>query len=510
MDQSDQLDQRHLWLYATVALTGLCVMGAELAAGRLVAPYYGTSTFVWSAIIGAVLGSMAVGQVLGGRLSRTDRPGRALLWVLLAATGALLMLPVAGPPLMSGTLEWFTGGRYEILVASVLGVTSLIAVPLLALGACNPLLMHLILDQSDHVGSVSSRVYAANTFGSLVGTYLTGLLLIPWLGTTATIYLLAGILCGLALLGALVGGMLDAKLLAFTLAAWLPAAGLLVDNDPADGQTVVERETAHNHVEIIDGRYQRKMVFNDGYAKQSVLPHNRGLSLHGIWGQFATAPAFRTEASASGRVLMLGLGGGTAARNWRGLYPNWSIVGVEIDGEVLELGRRYMDMPEEIETHAADGRSFLHYDDRRYDVVIVDAFEFPYIPFHLTTREFFEQVRDHLRPGGAVVLNVGRDGKRDQLVHAIGRTLTTVFDHLQRADVANRSNAFLVATDHAPDRMVGLEALELDRAAHRHLEKLNAPTPFRPDPNAPLLTDDRAPVEWITDLTLIKHVLNDS
>ena len=508
MSQASDDERPRVWIYAAVALTGLCVMGAELATARLVAPFYGTSTFVWSTIIGAVLGAMALGHLVGGRLSRTRRPMRALVLVLLAAAGSLAALPVAAPPMMESTLEWFVGGRFGILAASLLGVTALIAIPLLALGACSPMLLHLVVGKSDHVGSVASRVYAAGTIGSLVGTYLTGLLLIPWLGTSATIYALAAALMVVALLGAAFSRIFDAWVVGASLIACTPALGLGASQTEAG--VVVERETAHNHVSITDSAYRRTMRFNDGYAIQSVLPHDGSLYLDDIWGQFATGPAFLPQTRSRGRLLVLGLGGGSAARNWRELYPGWSIVGVEIDAEVIDLGERYMDMPADIETHAADARSWLRRDERQFDVIIVDAFEFPYIPFHLTTREFFAQVASHLRPEGAVLINVGRDGHRDRLVHAIGRTVRTSFEHLQRANLRNRSNALLVATDHGPENMVGLQALGLRPIYARRLARLRRPEPFEPAERAIVLTDDHAPIEWMTDLTLLEHVLDES
>lgn len=204
-------------------------------------------------------------------------------------------------------------------------------------------------------------------------------------------------------------------------------------------------------------------------------------------------------------MLILGLAGGTAARTWQRLYPEWHVVGVEIDGGVLEMGKRFMGLPDSVETHVADARVWLRGDERQYDVIIVDTFEFPYIPFHLTTHEFFTEVKAHLSPGGAVLVNVGRDGKDDRVVHAIGKTLQGVFAHLERVQLHNRSNAMLVATEHAPAQVTGTETLDVPALYARQLDDLARAQAFEPSTNAPRFTDDHAPVEWLTDLTLVNY-----
>jgi spermidine synthase len=495
------------WLYVASALTGFGVMGAELGVARMVAPFYGTSTFVWSMVIGAVLGSMTLGHLLGGRLSRGAGPGRALLVALGVAALALLLLPLAARPLMGGTLDWFQGGSYGLLGASALGVSALFGAPMVALGTTGPLILHLALDDTAQAGTVGARLYALGAGGSLLGTYLSGLVLIPWLGSTWTVWLLALVLGLLAASGlwlrraagkATVAGLIWVALVGG--AAWGSQ-----QTEAAEG-VLEERETLYNYVRVEESRWRRSLRFNEGYAVQSVLPADGSLYLRDVWGHYAMAPAWTTGGAPS-RMLVLGLGGGSVARSWRALYPEAELVGVELDPDVIELGQRYLELPRDIETHAADGRAWLRGQERQFDVILVDAFQFPYIPFHLTTVEFFTELKRRLAPGGVLMINVGRDGNRDQVVHAIARTLSEVFPHLWGAEVRNQSNAILVAAEHPFEEAVGLGALGLPTSARLHLRRLRRLRPWKVQPKAPVLTDDLAPVEWMTDLVLIQHML---
>lgn len=501
-----ELLPRRSWLYAASALTGFGVMGAELGVARMVAPFYGTSTFVWSMVIGAVLGSMTLGHLLGGRLSRGDKPQRALLIALALAALALLLLPLAARPLMGGTLEWFQGGSFGLLGASALGVSLLFGAPMVALGTTGPLILHLALDDSSQAGTIGARLYALGAGGSLLGTYLSGLVLIPWLGSAWTVWLLALILGLLAASGvAWSRGAGKAAAVGLAWMAVVGAAGWGSQQSEAAEGVLEERETLYNYVRVQEDKWKRALRFNEGYAVQSVLPSNGSLYLRDVWGHYAAAPAWTTHGEPR-RMLVLGLGGGSAARSWRALYPEAELVGVELDPDVIELGQRYLELPRDMETHAADGRAWLRGEERQFDVILVDAFQFPYIPFHLATVEFFTELERRLAPGGVLMINVGRDGKRDQVVHAIARTLSEVFPQLWGAEVRNQSNAILVGARHPIGEAVGLEALKLPAQERLRLRKLRRLKPWRLHADAPVLTDDHAPVEWMTDLVLLRHM----
>jgi spermidine synthase len=280
---------------------------------------------------------------------------------------------------------------------------------------------------------------------------------------------------------------------------------------PPGSHVVFSAESPYAHVEVIETRRgERYLRVNEGYAVQSYAPANGGLPLEGPWGFYAAAPAF--GAREPRRALFLGMGGGSAVHAWRHLYPQVVLTGVEIDPVVVRAGREALGFPlSGVEVVVADARPFVEAAVARgtsWDVVVIDAVQFPYVPFHLATTEFFGAVAKCVAEGGAVVMNVGRHGEDDAVVDAIARTAATAFPHVRRADLANGVNSLLVATHHAPAEDLGFarlpvtpqHAAELARVAARMPQARRATW----SPTTPVLTDDRAPVEWLTDRTVLR------
>lgn len=487
-------------LYGAAFSVGAATMGAELGAARLVAPFFGTSSMVWALVIGATLLSLSVGQLIGGWLSGRGVGWRGVAWMLTSSAVVLAALPLLGRPLMAGTLEYFYSEAYGTLLASALSVTFLTGLPLLAMGAVGPIFLQLAITDAKRAGQIGSYLYAWGTIGSLLGTYLSGLLMIPLLGTARTLWFFAALLLVTAaffafprrpLLVTLVG------VVAF-LGAGMTTAPPIKD---LPGQ-IFEAETAHNYVAILDRRGQREMVFNDGFAVQSIYRED-DLILEGVWGYYAMAPAWTTTGRPED-VLLLGLGGGTSARQYRAMYPEARVVGVELDPGVVEAGRRFMGLPEDIEVVIEDGRTYLTVTNEHYDLILVDAFQFPYVPFQVTTKEFFALLQSRVKPGGAVLLNVGRDGERHDVVHALVRTAREVFPHVAAVDVPRTYNTILYAGEHPLSEAVGLNSLGLLPEHRMLLGRLSTPGPWDVPPSTSVLTDDRAPVEWLTDLIVLR------
>ena len=495
-----------VFLYLISFVTGLSVMGGEVAAGRLVAPYYGTSNIIWALIIGAVLASLALGQWLGGCVSRRRAPLPVIGWLLIVAGVLLALLPLAGRPLMHQSLDLFAQGRMATMATGALVITALLGLPMLALGAVGPVVIHAAVDHADNTGPVAGRLYALGTAGGLLGTYLSGLVLVPWLGTRATFWL-----CAAPLFAAGAFALLRAPSRRVLLLVVAGGPALLVLAEHGTGRSasapdcVLEAETAYNHVRICERNGQRRLLFNEGYAVQSLYPLDGSLPLSSVWGWYAAAPAFTRGPTRA--VLLLGLGGGSAARVYRHLYPAAAVTGVELDPVVVEAGRRWLGLPADVRVVVDDARAFLGRDTARYDVIIVDAFQFPYVPFHLTTVEFFRELKRHLRPGGALMLNVGRDRQAHDVVHAVARTAGVVFAFVRGADARNSSNTILVATGHPPRHDRGLRSLGLPPRVRDRLAHLPRLRPWRAPDDAPLLTDDRAPVEALTDGIVLRRIL---
>ena len=230
----------------------------------------------------------------------------------------------------------------------------------------------------------------------------------------------------------------------------------------------------------------------------------RGPSADDIWPYFLLAQSVRPACARSPeRVLVLGLGAGTLARDLQFAFPTAQVVGVEIDPDVVALGRRWFALPDATDVHVTDGRQFLNGPvDRRFDLILVDAFAGAYLPFQLATRESFQRASAWLAPGGAVAVNVLSVGRQRQLADAVARTLFDVFGAGASADSRPGYNTMLLAwrSDDSRTTVPGScaePAWPAQRQQLRSLRPLLKPL-TGPRPAAPVLTDDHAPVEWLT------------
>ena len=276
---------------------------------------------------------------------------------------------------------------------------------------------------------------------------------------------------------------------------------------------IYETESAYNYIQVVEVEGGcRHLLLNEGQAIHSIwCPDD--LTTPGPWDFFLIAPYFNDPPHAPDQVestALVGLAGGTMARQYDAVYGPIPFDGIEIDPRVVEVGRAYfaMDYPG-LNVIVADGRYYLARSERAYSVIGIDAFRLPYIPPHLTTVEFFRLVRDRLTADGVVVLNVGRAPEDYRLVDSIGATLLEVFPSVYVIDVPNSYNAVVVATvlptgeGNLVANLPGLEGDDLlYESATRAVENL------RPlQAGGVVFTDDRAPIELMTNMLVIEYIL---
>jgi spermidine synthase len=357
------------------------------------------------------------------------------------------------------------------------------------LGMVAPFAIRLAIRDVETAGSVSGRLYAVSTIGSLLGTFLSALVLIPAIGTQRTL------LASAALIGATGAFLLGRRWL--VLAAGL-AALLLIPPGAVKAQSglLFEDESRYQFIQVVERDGVRRLYLDEGLATHSVWRRDEVLT-GGVWDTYlavATLPP-RVE-----RVAMLGNAAGTAARAFAELYPGVAIDGVELDPAVSDVGRRYFEMGRtpNLDVHDEDARSFLRRTDERYDVIIVDAYRPPYVPFYLATEEFFELVREHLRPGGIVALNVATTPENHDLAEEIGGTLATVLPRTT-AWQPLRFNQIVIGQNGEPAGDGAPVPPEVQVLVD-DLRTRARPIPPSDDP----WSDDRAPVEWITDRMIVE------
>jgi spermidine synthase len=488
-----------LALGALVFGAGIGALATEITASRLLAPYFGSSTIVWANLIGIVLAALALGYWLGGRVADRLPHPTPLGFVVLLAAVFVAAIPFVAKPFLDLTVEGLDEASAGAVIGSFVAVLLLFAPPVVLLGMVSPWAIRLAVSTVATAGSVAGQLYALSTAGSLLGTFLPALVLIPAIGTQRTFLVVAALLAASAcfLLGAryLVVAALLAALVAVPPGAVKPQAGL-----------IHEETSYYQYIQVVerdDGR--RLLHLNEGVAVHSVWWPDSVLT-GGVWDAFLALPPLRGREVE--RIAILGNAAGTTARALGVYYPRTRVDGVELDPAVSRVGRRYfgMDQVPQLTVHDQDARPFLRSSDDRYDLIVVDAYHQPYVPFYLATREFFALVRERLAPGGMVALNVAAVPDDKRLVDAIGSTLAAEFPQVLEWP-ALRFNTIVLGLTEPLSEAERAERLANGPADLAPLRELLARDGRPLDPGERPWTDDRAPVEWVTDRMIVAYAV---
>ncbi len=485
--------------YVIVFTASACGLSIEIVAGRILAPTIGVSLYTWTSIIGIVLAGISVGNFVGGVAA--DRfPRRPFLGLVLLASGvsSLGILPLID--VTSNALDGL-----PIVPRIVLLTTVLFFPPSVILGMVTPIVVKLRLRSLAKTGNIVGTTYAVSTAGSIFGTFITGFVLIQWIGTRSIIVAAAAVLL---LLAVAFGRLWEVRIASGVLTALLVAVAVLtVRMDVLHSVCLVEsgyfcirvteREEAgrtvsvltldklvHSYVDVSDPTF---LVY--GYEK--------------VLGDLSTYAGTKDPRF---RSLFIGGGGYTMPRFIEDRFPESVVEVVEIDPEVTEVVHKYLGMPRDtrIVTYNEDARTkFLELPEGQYDLIVGDAFDHFSVPYHLTTLEFNERVDELLRDGGLYTLNVVDKLHRGRFLRAVVYTLQQTFDHVYVMRDSDRWDAdlrhtFVVAASN--EAIPFAEVAEANARAGRGRLALHVMPPgvFRDWIAAKeniLLTDDFVPVD---------------
>jgi spermidine synthase len=508
--------KRSLLLFV-VFFGGMTSLGVELSASRLLDPYFGNSLIIWAVLIGLVLIYLTIGYFIGGKWADRN-PDEGVLYQITAWAAFLIgLVPFVARPVLHWSVQGFAQYSAGILAGSLLGVVLLFAVPVTLLGCVSPFAIRLAVKDVESAGNVAGGLYALSTVGSILGTFLPVLVLIPNIGTRNTFFSFAFVLMAVSLAGLLwvrrtrALPYLAMPVVLVVLMIVLPQ-GII---KPAEfGTLLYETESQYNYIQVVQYDDEVWLRLNEGQGVHSIYKPGSVL-VGGIWDYFLIAPFFNNPpftADQVGSLALIGSAAGTVPKEYTAVYGPIPIDGAEIDPEIIRVGHEYFDMNEpNFNAMAQDGRYFLVNKAKQYDVIAIDAYRPPYIPFHLTTREFFAECKAHLTDNGVVAINVGRTRTDWSLVQALASTLQAEFPNVYTVDLAQPGqdliNVLVVATKQptSVDNLAANAAL-MSNSILQQVAGTSIPRAAEFTHPTMVFTDDKAPVEQVVHHLILSFV----
>ncbi len=501
------------YLYATEFFAGMAVMAVELGASRLLAPYFSSSQIVWTIIIGTIMIAMALGNIYGGRSADKDpNPDRLYRRLLIAAVW-IAAIPVVGKYIIlgiSGALILTVSTNFLIL-AAFFACMAIFVFPLFLLGTVTPSLVKYTMGSLDESGKTVGVLGACNTIGSIIGTFLPTFVTIPAVGTSITFLIFSGILLLLGLLY-FISKKTAKKACAVSLILFVICSVLGHSGSFAFWETglTYEGESIYNYLQVKENDKSVILSTNVLFGVQSIKMKEDGLT--GMYYDYALAAPLMADAPNKEKMelLILGMGTGTYAHQCMKYFDNVTVEGVEIDRKITDLAGRYFDLPADVQVTTYDGRAYLQAVDKKYDVIMVDAYQDITIPFQMSSLEFFTMVREHLKEDGVMVVNMNMksDGAGGINV-CLADTISSVFPSVYTVDVKGATNRELFASGNE-----NILTLLSDNRKHLSQDELTVMMEHVEDNLTPyestgeILTDDKAPVE-VLGMRVIDELIQD-
>ncbi len=485
------------FFYFIAGISGACVLIVEIAGARLLTPFFGASVFIWTSAISVTLAALAIGYFIGATISKREDIKKELSNAFFFASICTFLIPyfvyVIGnilPVIYRGNIP--SGGAFFLIFSASL----IVLMPAcIFYGFVSPLIIELLGRDGHHPGTISGKVFAISTIGSIIGSILTPIVFYPIIGTHITFISVALIVM---LLSIVVEKSNRWKKVILILLLILIGFGL--KPNPLKGPGIVfGKETPYQTIRLIEDEEKFSIIFNEGLGVQSV--HQKGTPWTGrYWDWLAILPFIHGGENLNTAVL--GFAGGTIPRIWRETPAAQfvsEIDGVDIDPAVFDLVKNYFDEDLfNVNPVIADGRQFLASTDSTYDLLLVDAYanEFQ-IPFHMATIEFFQLAQSRLNPEGILAFNIAL-GHETELAERLIATTNKVFANVYLLHTEIGSNSLIFASDTEidfDDLNQIYEDSEMPFPPYFSIKKIT-------DTSVKLFTDDKAPLELLTDLSI--------
>jgi spermidine synthase len=381
--------------------SGAAVMGVEILTSRLLAPYYGDTVYTWGSLIAIIMIALAIGYRHGGKEADKYASYVGLCNLVLIAGTFVALIPISAPFVLELVRDIDITPMYEPLLPSAI----LLTIPTIFMGMVSPYALRLVAKNIDDLGNISGGLSSLNTIGSIFGTFITVFFLIPNFGTRETILSIGVFLITISMIRRRQSYILGVTIL---LLIQIIPGNILFQGflEVSNTGKIYNKETPYSSLSIVDNKaagirtlYLNNMPQSAMYLNGSVTPVYRYTDYFNL--------AFGYNPNIT-RVLFIGGGGFSGPKQFLVDYPDLSISVVEIDPEVVEAAHLYFQVPRSnprLEISVMDGRKYLETGEV-YDLIVLDAYSYTYVPFHLMTDEFMTLVNSHLSVNGVLVANV--------------------------------------------------------------------------------------------------------
>ncbi len=486
------------WIfYLTAFFSGTSVMAIELGASRLLAPYFSSSQIVWTIIIGTIMIAMAIGNVLGGKMAdKSKTPTKLFIWLFAAATWTML-IPLFAKPLISvialGLALFITKGY--LIWAALVSCIVVFVFPLLVLGMVTPNLVKFAVKDISENGKTVGIIEASNTIGSIIGTFLPTFVTIPTIGTALTFVIFASVLYIVCITYFVVKKIKVVKSTIISVIALV--LGILSNNIGVafwQNNILYEGESVYNYLRVEETNSSIILSTNVLFGVQSIKSKDDSLS--GMYYDYALAgPIMANGIKEEISVLILGLGTGTFGLECTEYFNVSEIDGVEIDGKIIDLAYEYFDLPDIVNAYEADGRQFIDSSQKKYDVILVDAYKDITIPFQMSSIEFFNSVKNHLTDKGVMVVNMNMTSNKEGSINDyLEGTIANCFSSVYTCTAGGNTELFASNNYDCKEMLTNnigtiknMRLYNLMRTVESRLVKV--------EKSNYLLSDDKAPVE---------------
>lgn len=444
-------------LYFLSFLEGGSVMVCELVGAKMLAPFFGTSLYVWAAALGLTLGGLTIGYFLGGRLSaRYKNDARLLYYVLIAASAFLILMPITSDWIMSATIDM------NLQTGAILSLLIFMVPPLIFMGMTSPIIINLLTNDADHAGNSAGNVYAISTLGGILMTFLMGFYIIPTFGISRPAVLTG---CALALLPIVFllqrkqKSSLAALFIIVGLSAWTYQDKV---EYPDNYKVLYESEGILGQVKVVDhpsyeitddARIGRGLIVNNTLQTYVGADNDYQYSIWSWANYFPTAASIFPKGT---KVLLLGLGGGTIVKQFNRM--GFEVDVVEIDKRIWDVSVEYFNMDPSTKVYIDDARHFIRTVDKKYDIIVFDTFLSESVPEHLITLEGFRDARRILNPDGMLMTNFygyleGEAGKAARSVYKTFLASDFKVEILATPGTEASRNLIFLASDEEKDFM---------------------------------------------------------